>query len=152
MEGKPDERSQRLLRVPRDKTPAELTLDDGERTYCLLYIPPGDRVSKIFEDGNPFVPTTNGTGTRFIARAAIACITVHETRAGDDTELWAEWQKATVKLRGGTTFEGELRWSGPLGRRRTQDHLNDPQPYLRLFAGDYVHYIAKSSVVSLEES
>lgn len=152
MEGKPDERSQRLLRVPRDKTPVELTLDDGERTYCLLYISPGDRVSKLFEDGNPFVPTTSGSGTRFVARAAIACISVHETRVGEETELWAEWQKATVKLRGGTTIEGELRWSGPLGRRRTQDHLNDPQPYLRLFEGDYVHYIAKSSVVSLEES
>jgi hypothetical protein len=152
MEGKPDERSQPLLRVPRDKTPAELTLDDGERTYVLLYIAPGDRISRLFVDSTPFVPTTNGAGTRFVARAAIACITVHETRGGDDTELWAEWQRTTVKLRSGTTIVGELRWTGPLGRRRTQDHLNDSQPYIRLFDGDYVHYIAKSAVVALEES
>ncbi len=152
MEGKPDERSQKLLRVPRDKTPAEVTLDDGERAYVLLYIAPGDRITKLFEETSAFVPTTYGAGTRFFARAAIACITVHETRDGDDSELWAEWQKATVKLRGGTTINGELRWTGPLGRRRTQDHLNDPQPYLRLFEGDYVHYVSKSAVIALEET
>ena len=77
MEGKPDDRSQPILRVPRDKTPAELTLDDGEKSYVLLYIAPGDRISQVFDDSNPFMPVTNGAGTRFVPRKAVACVTAH---------------------------------------------------------------------------
>ena len=55
-EAKPDDRSQPLLKVPRNKLPAELLLDDGERSYVLLYIAPGDPVAKVFEDPRPFMP------------------------------------------------------------------------------------------------
>src|SRR4051812_49358318 len=99
MDGKPDDRSQPIMRVPRDKTPAEVTLDDGERSYVLLYIAPADRVTRIFAENGPFVPVTNGAGTRFIARRAIACITTHASRALMDDDLAVEQQKVRVKLR-----------------------------------------------------
>jgi hypothetical protein len=152
MEGKPDDRSQPILRVPRDKTPAELTLDDGERSYVLLYIAPGDPISKVFEDASPFMPVTNGAGTRFVQRKAVACVTAHSNRAPLDHDLPQERQSVIVRLRGGTTVRGELRWTAPYDRRRTQDHLNDTSLFFVVFEGDYVHFIAKASVVSVEEA
>lgn len=152
MEGKPDDRSQPILRVPRDKTPAEVTLDDGEKSYVLLYIAPGDLISQVFEDPNPFLPVTNGAGTRFLLRKAVACVTAHKSRAPLDHDLPHERQTVVVRLRGGTTVRGELRWSAPYDRRRTQDHLNDTSLYFLVFEDDYVHFIAKSAVLSVEES
>lgn len=152
MEGKPDERSQPILRVPRDKTPAELTLDDGERSYVLLYIAPGDRISQVFEDGSPFMPVTNAGGTRFVSRKAVACVTAHSSRAPLDNDLPQERQMVVVHLRGGTIVRGELRWTAPYDRRRTQDHLNDASHYFLVFEADYVHFVAKAAVLSVEES
>jgi hypothetical protein len=151
MEGKPDDRSQPILRVPRDKTPAELTLDDGEQRYVLLYVAPGDTLARMFDETSPFIPVTDGAGTRFVARTSIACVTTHSARAGLDDFLPQERQAAVVKLRGGTTVRGELRWNPPLDRRRTLDHLNDDSRYFVVFDGDYVHFIAKSAVISVEE-
>jgi hypothetical protein len=152
MEGKPDDRSQPILRVPRDKTPAEITLDDGERSYVLLYIAPADHISQVFEDASPFMPVTNGVGTRFVQRKSVACVTAHSHRAPLDHDLPQERQSVVVRLRGGTIVRGELRWTGPSDHRRTQDHLNSASPYFLVFEGDYVHFIAKASVLSVEES
>ena len=151
MEGKADERSQKILRVPTDKTPAELTLDDGERRYVLLYIAPGDSLAGLFEDSRAFVPVSDGGGTRFISRASIACVTAYASRANLDPELPQERQATVVKLRGGTVVRGELRWTAPDGRRRTLDHVNGTEPYVLVFDGDYVHFIAKANVLSVEE-
>lgn len=151
MEGKPDDRSQPLMRVPRDKTPAEITLDDGERTYVLLYIAPADRVTRIFLETSPFVPVTNGAGTRLVARRALACVTTHASRAQLDDHLALERQQVRVKLRGGAEIRGEARWTAPLGFRRTQDHLNDNIPYFLVFEGEYVHFVSKASVLYVEE-
>jgi hypothetical protein len=152
MEGKPDDRSQPILRVPRDKTPAELTLDDGERSYVLLYIAPGDCISQVFEDSSPFMPVTNGAGTRFVSRKSVACVTAHDSRAPLDHDLPQERQKVVVRLRGGTIVRGEMRWTAPYDRRRTQDHLNDASLYFLVFESDYVHFVAKSAVLSVEET
>lgn len=152
MEGKPDERSQKLLRVPRDKTPAELTLDDGERRYVLLYIAPGDNLARLFDDPRQFVPVTDGGGTRFIARASIACVTAHASRSGLDPDMPHERQATVVKLRGGTVVRGELRWTAPIERRRTLDHVNDDALFFLVFEGDYVHFIAKANVLGVEEA
>lgn len=150
--GKPDERSQKILRVPRDKTPAELTLDDGERSYVLLYIAPGENLARLFEDTRSFVPVTDGGRTRFISRTSIACVTAHASRSGLDPDMPQERQMAVVKLRGGTVVRGELRWTAPPDRRRTLDHLNDDAPFFLVFEGDYVHFVAKTNVLGVEEA
>jgi hypothetical protein len=152
MEGKPDDRSQPILRVPRDKTPAELTLDDGDQRYVLFYVAPGDKLARLFDESNAFVPVTDGSGTRFVARTAIACVTTHVARVDLDDVLPQERQHAVVKLRGGAVVRGALRWNPPQDRRRTLDHLNDDSRYFLVFEGDYVHFVAKSAVISVEEA
>jgi hypothetical protein len=151
MEGKPDHRSQPLMRIPKDKTPAEVMTDDGDRQYVLLYISPADRVARLFAETSPFVPVTNGAGTRFVQRKAIACVTTHASRALLDDHIPVEQQVVTVRLRGGGVIKGEMRWTAPLGNRRTQDHLNDSLPFFLVFDGDNVHWVAKAAVISVEE-
>jgi hypothetical protein len=146
-----DDRSQPLLRVPRDKTPAELILDDGERCYALLFVPPGDRISRVIDEPNAFVPVIVSSVTRLLARKAIACMTVHVLHAAVDEDMPEEKQRVAIRLRGGITVRGELRWIAPPDRRRTLDHLNDASSHLVVHEGDYVHYIAKSTVLGLEE-
>lgn len=147
-----DERSQPIMRVPRDKTPGELILDDGERAYVLFFVPQGDTLSRVFEDSNPFVPVAIGKTARMIARAAIACMTAHVMHASvPDTDLPLEKQHAIIRLRGGTIIRGELRWVAAYGHRRTLDHLNDSTTHMVAYDGEYVHFIAKSAVVGVEE-
>ena len=147
-----DERSQPLMRVPRDKTPGELILDDGDRTYVLFFVPHGDTLSRVFEDGNAFMPVAVGTSVRMVARASIACMTAHVVHAHvPDEEFPQERQRAIVRLKGGTVVRGELRWVAPLGHRRTLDHLNDVSHHVVAYDGDYIHFIAKSAIVSVEE-
>lgn len=147
-----DERSQPLMRVPRDKTPGELILDDGDRTYVLFFVPHGDTLSRVFEDDSAFMPVAVGSVVRMVARASIACMTVHIVHAHvPDEEFPLERQRAIVRLKGGTVVRGELRWVAPHGHRRTLDHLNDASHHVVAYDGDYIHFIAKAAIVSVEE-
>ena len=140
------------MRVPRDKTPGELILEDGERAYVLFFVPSGDTLSRVFEDPNVFMPVAIGKTVRLVARAAIACISAHVMHASaPDADFPQEKQRAIVRLRGGTVVRGELRWIAPYGHRRTLDHLNDNQTHMVVYDGDYIHFIAKAAVLSVEE-
>ena len=141
------DRSQPILRVPRDQTPVSVTLHDGERASALLFVPPGDSIAKLLSDSTTFVPVSYSSGTRLVARTAIACITVHVIHARlDDGDLPRERQRAIVRLRAGTLIQGELRWIAPPGRRRTLDCINDDATHLMIHDGDYVSYIAKAHI------
>lgn len=147
-----DQRSQQIMRVPRDKTPGELIMDDGERAYVLFFVPLGDTLSRVFEDPNPFLPVAIGNTARIVSRAAIACVSAHVMqKIADESDLPHEKQRAIIRLRGGTVIRGELRWVAQDGHRRTVDHLNDISTYLEVHDGDYIHFIAKAAVVSAEE-
>jgi hypothetical protein len=116
----------------------------------MLFVPPGDPISHLLDDSDPFMPVSYSTGTRLVARAAIACIAVREVLwVSDDLPL--ERQQAIVRLRGGGDVKGELRWTAPPGRRRTLDHLNDGAAYLALHDGDLTTYVAKVHITSVEE-
>jgi hypothetical protein len=147
-----DERSQAIMRVPRDKTPGELILDDGQRDFVLFFVPQGEKLARVIEDASAFVPVAVTGVTRLVARAGIACITAHRVHAGiTESELPEERQHAVVRLRGGTTVRGELRWVAAYGHRRTLDHLNDDSRHLVIHDGDYVHFVAKPAVLTVEE-
>lgn len=147
-----DDRSQPIMRVPRDKTPGELILDDGERAYALFFVPHGDTLSRVFEDPNLFMPVAVGSTVRMVARESIACMTAHVVHACvPDSDLPQEKQRAIIRLRGGTSVRGELRWIAPDGHRRTLDHLNDTSHHVVAYDGDYIHFIAKSAIISVEE-
>ena len=150
---KAEARSQAIMRVPRDKSPGELILDDGQRDFVLFFVPPGEKLARVLEDAGAFVPVAIGGATRLVARATIACITAHRTQAGwPESELPEERQDAVIKLRGGTTIKGELRWVAADGHRRTLDHLNDDNRHLVVYEGDYIHFVAKAAVVTVQES
>lgn len=141
------------MRVPRDKTPGELILDDGQRDFVLFFVPQGEKLARVIEDASAFVPVAVGGVTRLVARAAVACITAHRIHAGvEESELPEERQNVRVRLRGGTSVRGELRWVAAYGSRRTLDHLNDESRHLVMHDGDYVHFVAKHAVVSVEEA
>lgn len=146
------DRSQPLLRVPRDQTPVVITLDDGERSGAMLFVPPGDSITRVVAETTPFVPVNFASGTRLVARTAIACITIHIIHARPDDEPVTEHQRVTIRVRGGFIVKGELRWAAPEHRSRTLDYLNEPASHLVLHEGEYISYIAKTHIISVEES
>jgi hypothetical protein len=147
-----NDRSQPLFRIPRNQTPVTITLEDGERANAMLFVAPGASVTRWLGDAPAFVPVAFTSGTRLIARATIACITVHVLHAPlDEYEKLGERQKTLVRLRNGQMLKGELRWIPETENRRTLDHLNDHSSYLMVHEADHVSYIAKTSVASIEE-
>ena len=145
-----EQRSQPILRLPRDQTPALLVMQSGERAHVMLFVPPGGSIAEVLDGSEPFVPVSFSGGTRLVARAAIACVSVHEP-APCEPDLPIERQTAVVRLRGGVALEGELRWVAPPGRRRTLDHLNDGCGYL-IVHGEQTSYVAKAHIVEVEET
>jgi hypothetical protein len=147
-----NDRSQPLLRIPRNQTPVTITLEGGERASAMLFVQPGTSVKRLLADSTPFVPVAFTEGTRLVARASIVCITVHVLHAHvEDHEELCERQKSLVRLRGGQLMRGELRWMPESENRRTLDHLNDQSSHLTVHDGDHVSYIAKSHVASVED-
>ena len=154
MAAAPDKRSQLILRVPRDQTPATITLDDGDHGHAMLFVAPGDSVARWIEETSPFVPVSYSTGVRLVARAALACVTVQAMHAPPppaEDDLPVERQRVRVRLRAGRSVEGELRWIATVGRNRTLDCMNDPQTHIVVRDADQVSYIAKAQIASVEE-
>lgn len=146
-----EERSQPLLRLPKNQTPALLTLHDGERAQVFLFIAPGAKLTHLLDEGAPFIPMGFSTGTRLVAREAIAALSVHVLHASLDEELPGERQAAIVKLRSGALIKGQLRWTAPEGRRRTLDYLNDEARYFFVHDTEHIIYVYKAHVASVEE-
>lgn len=144
------DRSQRLLRVPRDQTPVTIVLDDGESANAFLFVPPGTAVMRALDESGAFVPVNYSEGTKLVARDSIACITVFGIPA-EDNDLPSELQPVVVRLRSGHSVKGELRWTPYAGHRRVLDHLNDSSTHIVLFDNNYVSYIPKQHIMSLEE-
>lgn len=142
------DRSQPLLRVPRDQTPVVLVLDDGQRANAFLFVPPGTSILHTLENSGPFIPVSYSDGTKLVARASIACINVY---GRDENELPGEQQRVLVRLRSGQLIKGELRWIAHSGYRRVLDHLNDNSTHVVLHDGEHINYIAKSHIVAVEE-
>lgn len=147
-----DDRSQPILRIPRDQTPVTITLEGGERASAMLFVPPGTSVKRWLADAAPFVPVAFSSGTRLVARVSISCVTVHVVHAHvEEFEDLCERQRSLVRLRGGQMLRGEVRWIPATENRRMLDHLNDQSSHLVLHVEDQVSYIAKSHVASVEE-
>lgn len=145
------DRSQRLLRVPRDQTPVTIVLDDGAPANAFLFVPPGTAVMRALAESGTFVPVNYGEGTKLVARDSIACITVLGIPAADENDLPSELQPVVVRLRSGHSVKGELRWTPYAGHRRVLDHLNDSSTHIILHDNNYVSYITKQHIMSLEE-
>ena len=143
-------RSQQIMRLPVDTVAASIILDDGERFDAMLFLPPGDTVVRLFVDGDAFLPVAFRDRIRLVARAAISALTV--AAEPHDNDLPHEQQKATVRMRSGAMVEGELRWVGPHGRRRTVDFLNEDEAHIVVHGPGVTTYVRKAHVAWVEET
>jgi hypothetical protein len=147
-------RSQAIQRLPVNSVLAKLTLHDGARGDALLFIPPGEDITRIVSPGPPFVPMIRNAQFALVARDAIAALAVVvSVEPLDDDALPIIRQRARLALRSGVTLEGELRWISFDGHKRTSDHLNDPEPYIVVHTAEprTAHYVVKAHIATVEE-
>ena len=142
-------RSQVILRLPVEHVTASLTLDDGDRFEAVLFVSPDEDMPRFLTAPERFLPAMREGKVLLIARTAIASLGVPSKVV--DTALPIETQAAIVRLRSGEVLEGELRWTAPVGQRRTIDYLNSDDPYLEVHAEGRTHYVMKSHVATVEE-
>jgi hypothetical protein len=146
-----EQRSQPLLRLPKNQTPAHVTLHDGQDAQVSLFVAPGDSLSHYVVEDSRFVPMGFARGTRLVARDTLAAISIHVVHAPVEDELPGERQHAQITLHSGGVIEGELRWVAPEGQRRTLDYLNTSSPYVTVYTNEHVTYVFKSHIASVEE-
>ena len=147
-----EQRSQPLLRLPKNQTPAMITMHDGERAQVFLFVAPGDKLTHYVNEASRFLPMGFASGTRLIARDSIATISVHVLHAPAEDELPGERQHVLVRLRSGAIVKGELRWVAPEGSRRTLDFMNDDATSFVVYDTEHIIYVFKSHVASVEET
>jgi hypothetical protein len=147
-------RSQAILRLPVDRTPATMYLHDGLRSEVELFLPLAETVLDLLTASGTFLPVMRRDRVCLVARAAIACLAVADDTGAEagDTVLPVVHQLVQVHLRSGVVLEGELRWLAPQDRRRTGDHLNDGAPAFALHGGGLVHHVIKAHVALVEET
>jgi hypothetical protein len=155
MSGEPNmRRSQAILRMPVNSVLATMILHDGERSDVLLYVPPGEDITRLVSSGDPFVPMIKNARFCLVARSAIAALgVVTGDEPPDDGGLPVTRQRSRVRLRSGTTLEGELRWSASEIYKRTSDYVNDPTGFFVVHATETrtLYYVVKSQVATVEE-
>ena len=148
-------RSQAILRMPVNFVDATLVMHDGERSEVIFFVPPGETLQQFLVDPAPFVPVMRSARIVMVARAAIACVSTpaapRPPADPDEPELPTERQRVALKLRSGTAFEGELRWTVIEGRQRTADHLNNPDSHILVHDDTHQHFVAKAHLATLEE-
>jgi hypothetical protein len=148
-------RSQAIQRLPVNSVLAKLTLHDGERSDVLLFIPPGEDITRVVSPGPPFIPMIRNATFCLVARDAIAvlAVVVGVEPVRDEDALPIIRQRARLGLRSGSAVEGELRWISLDGHKRTSDYLNDPEAFIVAHATESrtTYYIAKSQIATVEE-
>jgi hypothetical protein len=139
------------MRIPVDHVPATLILHDGTRLEIVMFVPPGEQVGDQLCSGAPFMPIRCEGKIRLVARDIVACITVGGSAVAN-ADLPEETQRVAVRLRSGTTVEGELRWTAAIGKSRTADHLNEAAPHITVYGAGTITHIAKRHLAWLEET
>jgi hypothetical protein len=140
--------------MPVNSVLATLILHDGERSDVLLFIPAGEDITRLVSPGDPFVPMIKNARFCLVARPAIAALgLVTAAELPDDGALPVGRQRARVRLRSGTTLDGELRWPASEVTKRTSDYVNDPAVFFVIHAAEIqtTYYVAKSQVATVEE-
>lgn len=148
----PMRRSQVIMRLPVDHVTASLILHDGDRSEVVIFVSPDEDIARILGAREPFLPMMRAGKFALVARAAIAAIGLPNIPSiPHDDDLPVETQMASIRLRSGHLIEGELRWIGPAGSRRTADFLNSDEPYINVFAGNTTYYVVKDHIAVVEE-
>lgn len=147
-------RSQAIQRLPVDSVLAKLILHNGDRADVLLFIPPGEDITRVVSPGEPFVPMIRNAQFCLVARDAIAALAVVGAEPADDGALPIAHQRTRVTLRSGLKLDGTMKWISLDGHKRTSDHVNDHGDFLVLYTSETrtTHYIAKRHVATIEET
>ena len=138
------------MRLPVDRVRVTLVLETGDALSGDVFLAPGEEVSSVLDEAEPFVPLGMEGHVRLVSRATIACLVVPGEVARDQ-DVHEESQRARVHLKAGPEVEGELRWVALVGHRRTVDHLNLPARFLAIHGAGVTTYIIKAHVAWVEE-
>jgi len=138
------------MRLPVERVRVTMVLETGEALTGDVFLAPGEAVSTVLDEAEPFVPLGMEKHVRLVARATIACVAV-PGEVPRDQDVHEETQRARVHLKSGLEIEGELRWVAPVGHRRTVDHLNLPSRFLEIHGAAVTTYIIKGHVAWVEE-
>jgi hypothetical protein len=143
-------RSQPIMRLPVERVLVTIALENGEPLTGEIFLAPGEPPSSVLDEAEPFVPLALERGVRLVARAMIATLAVaHETEL--DPDVHEESQRALVRLKNGSSVEGELRWVPSVGYRRTVDLLNLPSRMLVVHGAGCTTFVVKAHVAWVEE-
>jgi len=113
-------------------------------------------VLDLLEQVEPFLPARDletGAWETFNARAVvwIGMSSGAIEKDGSADLLFEHRKRVHVALDGGASLEGEILYSAPDGEARLVDHLNRPERFLQLWAGDRVLLVNKQSVLRVVE-
>lgn len=149
----PTETRSQALRVPVRRAEVELRTE-REAFPAVLFLPPESPVEEVLEGDAPFFPADAGGRIRFVARAALACVTVPEEVATPESietlGVPLETRAVSVHLRGGHVLTGTL--SLAPGVRRTLDMMNQRAKHITIRDGGKVHHIAKAHIDHVAEA
>ncbi len=150
MGGLAHNRSQPIMRLPVERIRVALLLGSGAALSGELFLAPGEPVSSVLDEAEPFLPLVVEGKVRLIARATIASLAIAE-ETDPDPDVHEDSQRAVVQLVNGSTVEGELRWVPTVGYRRTVDLLNLPSRLLVVHGTGVTTWIVKTHVAWVEE-
>jgi hypothetical protein len=138
------------FRVPVRREAITLTLADGSLHEGTFFRAPSGEMDALLESEEPFVPIDEGGTLRLYARRGIAVVSVAEE---EESELEALRVRVgvAVRLRGGKSVRGELRFAAERGNARSLDHLNGVEKSFAVHDGAKVHHVAKDHVEHVEE-
>jgi hypothetical protein len=138
------------MRLPVDRSSVTLILETGEAVTGEIFLAPGEPISSVLDEAEPFVPVALEKNVRLVARSTIASLAV-AVEVAHDPDVQEQMQRAVVRLKNGVSVEGELRWVPYAGYRRTVDLLNLPSRLLVVHGSGVTTYIIKAHVAWVEE-
>jgi hypothetical protein len=151
-------RSQAIQPLPVDSTLAKLVLHNGERSDVLLFIQPGEDITRLVSPGAPFVPMVRNAQFCMVARDAIAALGLVTGDGPSEADrdglgLPMVHRRTRISLRSGAVLEGELQWIPIDDHKRIADHVNEPASFLVVHATEIrtIYYVAKAQIAVVEE-
>lgn len=145
------------LRVPTVALPAEVVCADGRTLLGRIFVP----ASASHHDGPmlpeewineprwffPFLPD-DASGPLILNKEQLVVVSVTFTPMEDHGEL----ERAVRVECAGRTLEGNLHIEMPTNQQRVLDFLNQPPPFVALYAGERMHLVHKRHITRLTES
>jgi hypothetical protein len=149
------------LRVPKRRAQVEVLLPGGGVRQVQIFLAEfagthagHERLSDVLNADGSFLPALDvETDTMsFLARDAVAAARVgREWESNYDDLAGGEEHSVEITLLSGEKLKGNIYFLLPPDRSRLLDHLNDPQPFVRLDEGDRVALVNKRHIARISK-